>query len=222
MIPTSVPSFNSDLAAFLGYLITQIEKLGVDIGLMREATPELIQEMSPDEIIIATGATSIIPELPGIAQEKVITSVDALLGKKDVGNNVVVVGGGQVGCETAVWLAQEGKRVTIVELLSDILQDMFFSNKMMLVEMLDKAGVSILTDAMVSGINDEGIIIQKEGGPEILKADTVVLAVGMKSQGELFDNLEDKLENIHAVGDCVEPNKLMQAIWQAYRVTQLI
>jgi len=222
LIPASIPDFKRDYAAFLDYLSTQIKKLGVNIQLTREAKLEFIQEMYPDEVIIATGATPLIPELPGATKDNVITSVDALLEKKNVGDDVVIVGGGEIGCETAVWLAQKGKKVTLVEVLPDILPDTFLSNRMMLFKMLNESSVNILTNVKVSKITDEGVVIQKNGDSQIVKANTVVLAVGLKAQRKLSDDLEDKLQAVHVVGDCVEPRKLMNAIWEAYSIARLL
>ena len=222
LIPASVPDFKSDYVAFKNYLSTQVRKLDVDIELMKEATSKLVQEMKPDEVIIATGSVPIIPELAGGSQKRVITAVDALLGRGKVGDEIVVVGGGEVGCETAVWLAREGKRVTVVEMLSEILQDGYFMNKMMLLKMLDEAGIGMVTSARVCEITDDGIVVQKNSDTRIFSADTVVLAMGMKSEKKLLDDLEGKLPDIHAVGDCVEPRKIMNAIWEAYNIARLI
>ncbi len=106
----SVPDFKNDLKLYMDYLSTQVRKLGVDIELMKEATPELVWRMKPDEVFIATGAVFMIPEFPGTSQGKVVSAVDVLLGKKDIGDDIIVVGGNEVGCETAVWLAQKNHR----------------------------------------------------------------------------------------------------------------
>jgi len=194
----------------------------VDIELMKEATSELVQEMKPDAVIIATGSVPIIPELARGSQKRVITAVDALLGRGEVGDEIVVVGGGEVGCETAVWLTRKGKRVTVVEMLSEILQDGYFMNKMMLLKMLDEAGIGMVTSARVCKITDDGIVVQKNNDTRIFSTDTVVLAMGMKSEKKLLDDLEGKLPHIHAVGDCIEPRKIMNAIWEAYNIARLI
>lgn len=222
LTPASVPDFKSDYGAFKDYLSTQVRKLNVDIELMKEATSELVQEMKPDEVIIATGSVPIIPELAGGSQKRVITAVDALLGRGEVGDEIVVVGGGEVGCETAVWLTRKGKRVTVVEMLSEILQDGYFMNRMMLLKMLDEAGIGMVTSARVCEITDDGIVVEKNSDTRIFSADTVVLAMGMKSEKKLLGDLEGKLPGIHAVGDCVEPRKILNAIWEAYNIARLI
>ncbi len=226
LLPASTPGFKKDLGSFVDYLSLQIKKLGVSIELMKEATSELIAEMKPDEVIIATGAKAVILNCPGISegisQGRVITAVDALLGKKSIGNEVIIVGGGEVGCETAVWLAQQGKKITVVEVLPNILNDMSFINRTMLLQMLDEAKVNVMTSTAICEATTEGVIVQRDDKQTALKADTIILSVGMKSETKLLDELEEEMPDVHAVGDCVEPRKTLGAIWEAYRIARLI
>lgn len=222
VIPASVPDFKNDLKLFMDYQSTQVRKLGVEIELMKEATPELVCRMKPDEVFIATGAVPVIPEFTGTSQGKVISAVDVLLGKKDIGDDIIVIGGNEVGCETAVWLAQKGKGVTIVVASSEPLHDMFPANKMDLLEMLDKAGVKILTNTEISRVMGADIAMQSNGKSLTLKADTLVMAKGMKAERGLLDELEGKIPAVHAVGDCVEPRRIWNAIWEAYNIARVI
>ena len=223
VIPASVPDFKQDYRSLINYLSTQVKKLGVTIQLNKEATPELVQEMKPEVVFIATGSTPIIPEIPGVDKGKVVTCVDLLLGKREAGESVVVVGGGLVGAETALYLAQKGKKVTIVEILDSIARDAFSGNRMYLLKLLTEANVEMLTETNVLEITDEGIIIaDKYGKRSIREADTVVLAVGLKPDRRLLETLEDKLPEIYAIGDCVEPRKVIDAIWEGFRTARLI
>ncbi len=223
LIPASVPDFKQDYRSLINYLSTQVKKLGVTIEFRKEATPELIQEMKPEVVFVATGGTPIIPEIPGIDRSKVVTCVDLLLGKREVGESVVVVGGGLVGSEMALYLAQKGKKVTIVEILDSIARDMFSINRMHLLKLLTEANVEILTDTMVLEITDEGIATaDKYGKRSIREADTVVLAVGLKPDRKLLETLKDKLPKVYAIGDCVEPRKVINAIWEGFRTARLI
>ncbi len=223
LIPASVPDFKQDYGSLINYLSTQIKKLGVTIEFRKEATPDLIQEMKPEVVFIATGGTPIIPEIPGIDKSKVVTCVDLLLGKREVGESAVVVGGGLVGSETALYLAQKGKKVTIVEILDSIARDIFSVNRMHLLKLLTEANVEILTDTRVLEITDGGIAIaDKYGKRSIREADTVVLAVGLKPDRKLLETLKDKLPEVYAIGDCVEPRKVINAIWGGFRTARLI
>jgi 2-enoate reductase len=223
LIPASMPGFKEDYRDLLNYLSTQIEKLGVTIELGKEATPELVQQMNPDVIFIATGAAPIIPEIPGVEKGKVNTAVDLLLGKTVAGESVVVLGGGLVGTETALYLAQEGKKVTIVEILDSIARNIHTPNRMHLLKLLADANVRVLTGTRVLEITDEGIIIMDNRDERsAVKADTIALAVGLRSNNRLSEALNDKVSEIYAIGDCVEPRRLINAVWEGFRTARLI
>lgn len=223
LIPASVPDFKQDYRRLINFLSTQIKKLDVTIELAKEATTELILEMKPDVVFIATGSTSIVPEIPGVGKKMVVTAVDLLLGKQEAGKSVVVVGGGLIGCETALYLAQKGKKLTIVEMLDGVMLDMYSANRMHLLKLLADADVNILTETKCLEIRDNGITIaDKYGKRSTLEADTVVLAVGLKSNEGLLEALKDKIPEVYAIGDCVEPRKVINAIWEGFRTARLV
>lgn len=223
LIPASVPDFKQDYRRLINFLSTQIKKLDVTIELAKEATAELILEMKPDVVFIATGSTSIVPEIPGVGKKMVVTAVDLLLGKQEAGKSVVVVGGGLIGCETALYLAQKGKKLTIVEMLDGVMLDMYSANRMHLLKLLADADVNILTETKCLEIRDNGITIaDKYGKRSTLEADTVVLAVGLKSNEGLLEALKDKIPEVYAIGDCVEPRKVINAIWEGFRTARLV
>ena len=223
LIPASVPDFKDDYKRLIKYLSTQVKKLGVNIELGKEATPELIQKAKPDVVIIATGGTPNIPDIPGVEKEKVITAVDLLLGKKEAGESVIIIGGGMIGSEAALYLAQKGKKVIIVEILSGIATDMFPANRGHMLKLLAEAGVKYLTETSTLKITDDGITIaDKDGKQSTLKADTVVLAVGLKAKEDLSVALNDKVPEVYTIGDCVEARKVINAIWEGFRISRLI
>ncbi|MFC1916668.1 FAD-dependent oxidoreductase [Chloroflexota bacterium] len=223
LIPASVPDFKADIRWLIRYLSTQINKLGVDIRLGTVATPEMVQEMAPEVVIIATGASPIIPEIPGVNKSIAAIASDILLGKKEAGVNVVVVGGGLVGCETAVFLAGKGKRVTLVEMLGGLALHVTPQSRPRLLQMLAQSKVEVLTNTTVSQITDDSVIASgKSGEKRELKADTVVLAVGFKPREELEQALMGKVAELRAIGDCVEPRKIIDAMWEGFRFARLI
>jgi len=223
LIPASIPDFKQDYRSLINYLSTQIKKLGVAIELNKEATLEQIQNMKSETIFIATGSTPIIPEIPGVENSKVITASDALLGRTEIGETVVVIGGGLVGCETALHLAQKGKRVTIVEILDSVARDIFAANRMHLLKLLTDTNVKILTETSIAEIMDDSVVItSKHGNGSKLENDTVVLALGLKSNRGLEETLKDTVPEIRVIGDCVEPRKVINAIWEGFRFARLI
>jgi len=222
LIPASVPDFKRDYRSLIEYLSIQIKKAGVTVKLGREATPELVQEARPEVVFIATGGTPLLPEIPGVEKKNVITAVDLLLGKKEAKEPVVVVGGGIVGCETALYLAQKRNQVTVVA-RHGAARDMFSVNREHLLKLLGDAKVEIFTDTGILEITDEGVAVaDRNDKRSMLKASTVVLALGLKPDGALFEVLKDRVPEIYAVGDCVEPRKVINAIWEGFRAARLI
>jgi 2-enoate reductase len=223
LVLASVPDFKHDYRILINYFTTQLEKLGVTIELGKEATPELVEKIKPDAVFVATGSAAIIPEIPGVRKRKVITAGDSLTGRRKVGKSGVMIGGGLVGCETTLYLAQKGKKVTIVESLDSIARDMWSASRLHLLKLLHDANVDILTNVNVLEITDKGIVIADNDGKNIIiDADTVVLAVGFKPDRELFETLKNKLPEVYAIGDCVETREVMSAVWDGFNAARSI
>jgi 2-enoate reductase len=223
LIPAAAPNFKLEYGALTKYLATQIDKLGVDITLGKEATAEQVKQVKPDVLFIATGTTPIVPEIPGIEKDKVGTAIDVLLGKKEVGESVAVLGGGIVGCETALYLARQGKQVTIVELLGKVARDMFFANRMHMMELLAENNTEILTETSLAEITDDGVVlVDNECKRSTLAIDTVVVALGLEPNQELEAALKDSVPETHAIGDCVGPRKVIDAMWEGFRLARLV
>lgn len=179
--------------------------------------------MKPDALFIATGSIPAIPEISGIDNERVATAADILLGKREAGGGVVGIGGGLVGCETALYLAERGKHVTIVEMTAKVASDMFVSHRLHMLKCLHRAGVKILTETRVLEIMEKGVRIgNKQDEKSLLEADTIVLATGMKPTTGFWEILRGKIPEIYFIGHCVEPRKMMMAIWEGFRTARLI
>lgn len=226
LFTASVPDFKRDYKRLLEFLITQVHKAGVTVRLGHKATLELIQKLKPDVVFVATGATPIIPEYPGMKKatkaERAVTAVDLLLGKAKAGDRAVVVGGGLVGCETALWLAQQGKRVTVVA-RHDTLRELFWINKLDVNERLDAAKVVIIKNTNVIEITDNAVVVANEQGTKkTLEADTIVLAARLEPDRELLDALGNTVPEIYAMGDCVESRLVSEAIDEGYRLARLV
>jgi len=227
LIEASVPDFKKDLRRLLEWYKRQLEKLNVKIYLNTEVTPELIEEKKPDVVILATGSKPIVPKIPGVERENVVTAIDVLLGKKEVGENVVVVGGGLVGCETALWLAKQGKRVTIVEMLKELMSAGAYvshANKKMLIDLLKFHKVKIMTNTALLEITDEGAVVIDRNSLKktTIPADTVVLAMGLCPNRELYQTIQDKVAEVYLIGDARKPLNIMNAVWDAYEVSRAI
>ncbi len=225
LIEASVPGFKKDLATLLKWYENQLKQLGVAIKLQTEASAALLSKESPDAVIVAVGSKPIIPDIPGIDKANVFTCIDVLLGWKKAGQNVVVVGGGLVGCETALWLAEEGKQVTIIEILPELMTagvSIPRMNRFMLLDLLALNKVKIITGACIREITAGGTIVTGRGFNKTIKADTIVLATGLKPDDGLFQELNGRFSQIYSVGDCQEARNIMGAIWDGYEVGRTV
>ena len=226
IIPGGVPDFKAHDRKLIKWYEGQLDKLGVKTLLNTPATREAIDGEAPDTLVIATGSTPKMLAIPGSQGRNVITASDALLGKAELAGEILMVGGGLVGCETALWLAKQGKKVTIVEALADIL----FSgeaivkdpNEMMLRDLLEFHKVAKITGATVKELTDAGAVIKTAGGETTVPADTVILSVGYSADTSLQDALKDSSYETYILGDCKSVQNIMNAIWESYEVARFI
>ena len=217
LIAAGAPEFKMDILPLINHYRAQINKLGVNVKYMKEATAADVEKVNPDLVVLATGSDPIIPEIPGADKKNVCTAVDVLKKKKYPGNNVVVVGGGFVGIETALHLAMQGKKVTVVEMLDRVLAEtMSPIDIMMLSKMIAESGITILTSTKLIGIEDAKITVESNGVQSTIDCDTVVLAIGFRANNSLEEELKDKVKDIVTVGDAVAPRKVLNATWEGY------
>jgi len=214
----AVPPHKEEINDLTDFLINQVKKSDIVIEMGREADERKVQEIRPDAVIVATGSKPIIPEIPGIDQEKVVTAHEVLMGLVSVGEKVVIIGGGLVGCETAEFLADQGKQVTVVEMLDDIAIDVGSLNRALLLDRMAEKKIAVLTKSKVREITADGLVIEKEEGTEeITGIDTVVVAVGSRPRNNLLKSLEGQDIPVYAIGDCVKPRKIIEAIHEGFR-----
>lgn len=207
-----LPPHKEEWANLIRYLSTQLQKLNVDIRLNTEFTVETLAHESPDAVIVAAGASPIIPDIPGIAGKNVATALEVLAGSKNVGQNVAVVGGGAIGCETAEFLQLSGKQVTILEMLDGIGKDISQWNRWVVLDRLSNR-VSVETGVKVEEISEKGIKATKAGKyPQFYEVDSAVIAVGMRSVDNIANDIEGKVTSLHVVGDCAKLGKIRDAI----------
>ena len=224
LIEASVPKFKEKTRQLLDWAINQVQKGGVKIRLKTEATPSLIKQAKPEVLIIAVGSDFIIPQVPGCDRAGAITADNVLLGKQAVGDRVVVVGAGLIGCETALYLADElAKKVTIVEMLDEMLVGVQGMCQTALKERLQEAGVEVHLSWQLDEIRDKGIICtdNKQQRHEI-EADTAVLAAGLAAKKEVVEKFKGLAPEVYVIGDCVEARKIYHAFEDAWRAALVI
>jgi 2-enoate reductase len=191
----------------------------VEVRLNTAVTAQDVLGGDYDDVILATGSK---PKVFSLGDDsKVFPAADVLTGKVQAGDNVVIVGGGLVGCETALWLAQQGKTVTIVEALGKLLAvngPLCHANSEMLEALIPFHKIRTVCSATVKSVDARGAVVGTAAGEEIIPADTVLLCVGYRSENALYDQLKDQVANIWRIGDARNVANIMYAIWDAYEV----
>jgi 2,4-dienoyl-CoA reductase (NADPH2) len=214
-----VPPHKEEWKTTVAYLTAQLEKLKVEVKLNEAPTAEGIARKKPDAVIIATGATFYIPDLPGITGPNVVTAIDVLAGRKQTGRNVVVVGGGTTGCETAEFLAREGKQVAILEMLPRIASDCGPANRYLLIDRLVAAEIRLETGVKAEAITRTGVKVIRNGlYPEFFEADTVVLSAGLVSDDKIARTLEGSVSSVFKIGDAVKPAGIKEAMESGFKI----
>jgi NADPH-dependent 2,4-dienoyl-CoA reductase/sulfur reductase-like enzyme len=216
----ALPPFKGDIFPWIDYLVNQVEKTGVKVELNTDATAVSITGRKPDAVIIATGGIPIMPDMPGIDKSGAVTAQDILSGKDGVGQNVVIIGGGMVGCETGHYLAEQGKTVTIVEILKRMASDMFPMTRRRLMDGLRSKKVTLLTSATCEQIEEGRVLVTTaEGKKETIPADTIAIAVGYKASDRLYKELEGRVPQLYCVGDSAKPRRILEAVDEGYRTS---
>lgn len=226
LIPASTPSFKSDLKKLVEYFENQLSMLGVEVLLNYNASPEMIEKQNSDFIVIATGATINVPtDLKQLNRNLMISSIELLLDETNLigKQNFLVLGGGFIGCEAAVYLKEKGKDVTIVEKEPNVISDMFLANKKGLMQLVEKYKVRILTNSKILNMDsNKTAVLEINGKIKEVPCDLVVLATGLEPRNELINSLRPKIKNIYTIGDCEKPGNVFGAIKTAFRLGRVI
>jgi len=235
--PGSRPECKKDVARLYEWYVAELEESDVKVVLNTEVTPQLVDEVRPDALVIAVGVEPVVPDVPGMDKPHVASAVEVL---RDVsrfkGGKAVVVGGGDVGCEAACHLADNGFEVTIVEILPKILEENIMTNvKVHMFELLKEKNVKIMTETRLNAVTDDGVeVILPNGKAWGLEADLVAYAVGMKApetftggdaagmniaaQGGLAGEMSMKADEVYVIGDCASLGRIREATEAGERV----
>lgn len=223
LIPGGAPDFKEDDIALADWYTNELNRLGVHVHLNTELNEEEIKAMDYDTVILATGSK---PKVFSLGDDShTYTAEQVLLKQKDAGKKTVVVGGGLVGCETALWLAQNGIHVTIVEALDKVMAvngPLCAANKEMLEALLPFNGVEIITGAKVTEFANGEVKVDTKEGSKTIMSDSVILSVGYKEENTLYNNLQFDIPDLYLLGDAKKVSNIMYAIWDAFEVANHI
>ena len=223
LIPAGAHDFKAEVAGLNAYYKNQMRLLKINVRMNTEVTTEDLKNMNADAVILAIGSSPIMPRLPGIDHPKTASGVDVLLGRKQVGNKIVIVGGGLVGCEIAYGYLKEGKSVTIVEALDEIMKtgNVPGMNKSMLLDGFAYYGAEILVNTRLKEINDEGAVVTlPDGSEKTLQADNVIMSVGYRPLPSFAADLTGNGAQVFEIGDGHKVGNVLSCIHDAYQIAR--
>jgi 2,4-dienoyl-CoA reductase (NADPH2) len=245
----AIPPGRQDFLNLGTYLTNTCLELGVTIEYNITATPETVlstvQEGKFTRVVIATGAHPISPPIPIEAGVEVLQAWDVLTGRSKTGENVIIVGGGAVGVDTALLLAECGtldndtlrflmlqhaetekelyrlltqgsKKITVLEMAKGIGRDIGPSTRWSMLADLKRYKVNCIDETKVLEVRSDGVLVENAGIQKVIPADTVILAVGSRSNNELYHALQGQIEFLSILGDAAKPRKALDAIHEAY------
>lgn len=202
-----------EVKRYKDFLVSKTRNSVEDIRLNTEATGDLLDALDADVVIAAVGSKPAVPELPGVNKDVALTVMDVYCATDKIGQNVVIVGGGTVGCEAALFLAKHGRQVTIIEMLDTIgdrAGNIFY--QVALAEAVDdEPNVSYVLRTKCVQVTATGVRVERDGKEDLIAADSVVFCVGQASEEAVVDELRTFGRRFCSVGDCVRPGKIVEA-----------
>lgn len=210
-----------DLKRYKDYLITQLNKSDVKVILNTEVTPKMLNEINPDTVIVAIGAVPVVPPIKGYDRKNVYTAIDAYPNLDKIGQDVVIIGGGAIGCELSVHLAENGKNVTIVELKGKLNQT---SNQYVFTGLNQKMkslnNIKVMLNTSCNEIKDDEVIVSdRQNNIYTIKADTVILAAGMRSRKDEANSFFGYVQDTNIIGDANRVGTVWEATHDGYYIS---
>jgi NADPH-dependent 2,4-dienoyl-CoA reductase/sulfur reductase-like enzyme len=213
----SVPPAKEKIREFKEFLIREVKELPIKV-VHGKLDAKTLKKISPDWVVVAVGGKPKGMEGPGFDDRKVISAWDVLSGEKRVGRRVLIIGGGQVGLETAHFLLEGEKEITVLEMLKRAGQDMSPRARKMILEKLIQGGVEILTEAKVLSVEKGDVVFNRAGLMETIRGmDSIVIAVGTASQDAGIQALRRSRIPVRRIGDAAAPRKLFDAVHEGYQ-----
>jgi 2,4-dienoyl-CoA reductase (NADPH2) len=241
----AAPPGREEFSRLLSYYHKQVQGHGIALKLGKKVAMSDIRRVRPNVVILATGSSQLVPNLPGAGRPEVVMAWDALLDKADLGESVAVIGGGAVGIETAIAIADRGtidgdtlkfllkheaedietlkrlvvrgsRKVTILEMLPKIGKDVGITNRWVFLKELEMLGVEVIVEATVKAITDSGVVYERAGESQTLAAKSVVLALGSRPNLELEEELKSAGFTYVMIGDVKAPRKILDAVHEGF------
>ena len=221
LIPGGSHSFKKEVRELNAWYQNELKALPVEIHTGETVTSEQLRNMDADVIILATGSVPVMPNIPGMDDKKVLGCMEAFAHPEKVGQKVMVIGGGLVGCEMALDYAQDGKEVMVVETLPKILSAGILSpipNGQMIHDLFEHHHVTVLEKHRLSAVENGKVILESDGQKKVLDADTVVIAVGFRPAPSMAQELQRCGAVVYEIGDGQKVSTILHAVWDGYEV----
>jgi len=222
--PASKPDFKHDIADYIKYLEGLAKRLPITLRLNMKATAEDVRNFGADYVVLATGAHMEKPPFDNGAGDKVLTVIQVLSGLEPRGDRILVMGGGVIGCETALYLARRGKQVTISTRRdkSALAEDLYdHNNHDVLLMMIKAADIAVLSETLAIKVESDGVVVNTTGTEMKIPVDSLVFSGRMMPENMLSTSLAG-MNNVYSVGDCVRPDRIMEAVWTAFKTVREI
>ena len=211
----SAPYFKKDIADFCEVMKKRVARSAVEVRLNTEVTPEFVEAFDPDALIVAIGSKELVPRIKGIDGANVVMAADAELHPEKLGKRVAIMGGGLVGTEAAVSFAREGKTCAVIEMRDQVAADANSFYRGGLMPEVEKSA-EIYTNTMVQEVTENGVLCERGGEELLIEADSVVCALGYRSEYDKVDALCEKVDESYVIGDCSKVGLIYHAVNQGY------
>jgi len=222
--PASKPDFKHDILEYIHYLKGLVKRLPMDVVLNKKASAEDVQNFGADYVILATGAQMEKIPFDNGASDRVLTVIQVLNGVEPQGEKILVMGGGVIGCETALYLARQGKQVIISTRRdkSALAEDLYdHNNHSVLLLMIKAAEITVLSETIPVRVENDGVVVDQSGAEKKIPVDSLVFAGRMIPENYLSKSLKN-MSTVFSVGDCVNPERIMEAVWTAFKTVREI
>jgi len=210
-----LPPHKEDIANLSRSLAVRAKKAGAEFRLGSTLDVRTLEQEQPDVLIVAVGASPIIPDIPGIRGANVVSAEDVLTQKKKVQGRIIIIGGGLVGCETAEFLMTKGQNitsVTVLEMMDRLAPTVSSSYRPFFLGMLKMLGIRLEKRTIVEEVTGTGVRVNRQGTDEFIEADAVVLAAGLRVDPKTVEVFQGKAPEVYTVGDCVRPRMIREAV----------
>jgi 2,4-dienoyl-CoA reductase-like NADH-dependent reductase (Old Yellow Enzyme family)/thioredoxin reductase len=215
-----LPPYKSDLKDVIDNRLKELKSLQVKLELGIEFTIDIVEKYKPDVVVIATGGSPLKPQIKGLDSANTFFAWDVLEGRVVLDKNILIIGAGSVGAETADYLLSKGKNLFLVDFISEIAADVPYANRVALLKRL-KGSIEILLSTEIVDINGDNILVRVNGKKKVLKGiDQIVLATGIKPVNELFQLISQEFPEIelYIIGDARKPRSIIDALAEGNQV----